>query len=285
MIFNFNKFGGIGLGLFCVLVLTNSAHGAMLLFTSESPEDQGNEFVLDVGNDYDEYSIRFGDNISASILFDRIADKFEINRALDLGGNELQNFNLEALTSAPTCDGVSNGRMYFNTSDGHTYVCDGSSWVRLDSSGSGITTNSVEQTTDYNTLVVSSINVLSATSPNRPADKVYIVKTLGNTNLKTQVATTTNERYFRTFQASTWSAWSKIKTKKYANYTIGDIDQTDGTVSYIGRTRDSDSKWLITRSDGAGFTYAQIENNGAVPDMATAWSNRLTLTYGSTFTP
>ena len=77
----------------------------------------------------------------------------------------------------------------------------------------------------------------------------------------------------------------KVKTKKYAGYSLGEIDQTDGSASYLSRTRDNDGKWLITKSETSGFTYAQIENNAGVNDAATAWANRLTLTYGSAFTP
>jgi len=267
-----------------VLISTVCVEAKRLIFSSEDPEEQNNEFVLDVGNDFDEYSIRFGDDITAALSFDQIADKFSLNRSLDLQGQEIQDVKLERLATAPACGTTDNGRVYFNTTNNDTFVCNGTEWQSLTASAS-LAVDSAEQTTNYDTLLINSLNILSDTSTNRPADESFVVKTLGNTNLKTQIATNGSSRYFRTFEASVWSSWNAIKTSLYQGYGVQDWDQTDGTASYIGRTRDGDSKWLITLSVPGGFTYAQEENNTGITDFTTAFADRLSLTYGSNFTP
>ncbi|MEM9261320.1 MAG: hypothetical protein AAGA62_16890, partial [Bacteroidota bacterium] len=113
----------------------------------------------------------------------------------------------------------------------------------------------------------------------------FMVKTLGDASVKTQIATNGNDRYFRSFESAAWTSWTAIKTSRYNGYSVQDWDQTDGTGSYIGRTRDADSKWLITLSTPGSFTYAQEENNPGVTDFATAFTNRLTLNYTTSFTP
>lgn len=242
-------------------------------------------FTIDNDNNSADYiDIEFGQALTSRLRYEVVADKFVINRDLDLDGNELQNARIENLAVAPTCNAGASGRIYFNTTDNATYSCDGTNWKKLGDAQ----VNSTEQTTDYNVLEAGTVNVLSATSLNRPTDHQYIVKTLGSTDLRTQVATRTsgnNQRYYRFYQAASWSNWQEIKTKKYSGYSLKEVDQTDGTLSYLGRERDSDAKWLITKSETSGFTYAQIENNAGTPDYATAWANRLTLTYNTTFTP
>lgn len=270
-----------------MLTFTIAQATSRLVFSNEDPEERGNEFILDVNNDYDTYALRFGDDIDAAITFDENTDLFSINRSVNLQGNELQNFQLEALSSPPSCTTSDNGRMYFDTSDSHTYVCNGSSWSRIDEAptAAGLTVDSTVQTSDYNALAVNTINVLSAMSPNRPIDKVLVVKTLGDASLKTQLATDSSVRYYRLYQANSWSEWQELEVKKYRGYRLQSVDQTDGTASYLGRTRKSDSKWLITLSVPGGFTYAQEENNVGINDFATAWANRASLIYSANFTP
>lgn len=253
-------------------------------FVPEDQEGSGTTvFVLGDQNDSGDVVLQFGDTLGEYLQWDSANSRFSLSDGLSFENNEIEDVRLENLSAAPTCDGATVGKIYYNTSNNDTFTCDGSVWQSL--TNGSLVTDSNEQTSDYDSLAVNSINVMSATSANRPADNQFLVKTLGDTNLKTQLATSGNLRYFRTFQASTWSDWTSTKTSVYEGYTVQDWDQTDGTASYIGRTRDNDAKWLITLSVPGGFTYAQQENNGAIADFATAWTNRLTLTYGANFTP
>lgn len=252
-------------------------------FVADGESDTGTAtFVIGTRNDAGDVRLQFGDTLAEFLQWDSASSRFSLSDDLDLGNNEIENVRLENLASAPACGASTSGKIYFNTTDNDAYTCNGSAWISLTDS---IVVEAVEQTTDYNLLAVNTINQLSDTSANRPADKSFLVKTLGNNQLKTQVATNGGERYFRSFESSVWSAWTANKTSVYAGYSVQDWDQTDGSASYIGRTRDTDSKWLITLSVPGGFTYAQVENNGGVADFATAWTNRLTLNYNSTFTP
>lgn len=250
------------------------------------PEDQEGTntsvFILGDQNQSGDIVLQFGDTLAESLAWDSLASRFSLSDGLDLQNNELSGVRLENLNSAPTCDGAVVGKIYFNTSDNDTYTCDGANWNSL---SDAVAVDGAEQTADYDGLVVGTINVMSATSANRPADNQFIVKTLGDATVRTQFATGNGRRYFRTYQGSTWSTWTAVSTSVYEGYTVQDWDQTDGNRSYIGRTRDADAKWLITNSVPGGFTYAQIENNGTMPDFATAWTNRATLTYGANFTP
>ncbi len=205
------------------------------------------------------------------------------NGDIDLNNNQFINARIENASSDPTCDGASIGKMYFNTTDSQTYMCDGTEWSAI--GNGGITVDEGEQTLDYNTIPENTMYVLSDTSANRPSDESFIVKTLGNTSVRTQTASNGTSRFYRVYQGSVWSSWEQVKTSRYALYELSQIDQTDGSVSYISRTRKTDSKWLITRSDTNGFTFAQEENNVGVSDLTTAWNNRLTLNYNSGFTP
>jgi len=253
-------------------------------FVPEDQEGTGTTtFVLGESNDSGDVILQFGDTLGEYLQWDSVNIRFSLSDSLSFENNEIEEVRLENLAAAPTCDGNVVGKIYYNTALNDTFTCDGANWQSL-TSGS-LVTNGVEQTLDYNNLLVNTINVLSATAVNRPADDQFMVKTLGDANVKTQLATSGNVRYFRTFQGSVWSEWTSTKTSVYEGYTVQDWDQTDGTASYIGRTRDSDANWLITLSVPGGFTYAQIENNPGTLDFATAWANRLTLNYAATFTP
>ena len=253
-------------------------------FVPEDQEGTGTTtFVLGESNDSGDVILQFGDTLGEYLQWDSVNIRFSLSDSLSFENNEIEEVRLENLAAAPTCDGNVVGKIYYNTALNDTFTCDGANWQSL-TSGS-LVTNGVEQTLDYNNLLANTINVLSATAVNRPADDQFMVKTLGDANVKTQLATSGNVRYFRTFQGSVWSEWTSTKTSVYEGYTVQDWDQTDGTASYIGRTRDSDANWLITLSVPGGFTYAQIENNPGTLDFATAWANRLTLNYAATFTP
>jgi hypothetical protein len=252
-------------------------------FIADGEADTGTAtFTIGARSDTGDVRLQFGDTLAEYLQWDSIESRFSLSSSLSLEGNEIQDVRLENLAVAPVCDGTTRGKVYFNTSNNDTFSCNGTVWQSLTNS---IVSNSVEQTTDYDALLVNTINQLSATSVNRPADKTFLVKTLGDASVKTQVATNGSERYFRTFENSAWTDWTANKTSVYQGYSVQDWDQTDGSASYIGRTRDTDSKWLITLSVPGGFTYAQIENNGGTADFATAWTNRLTLAFNSNFTP
>ncbi len=96
--------------------------GEMYIADDHAATDSNGTINLGVNND-----------IWQTLIFDSIGDiRFELSNDLSLEGNELQNFYIENLTSAPTCDGTSIGRVYYDTTDSFTYICDGTSFNPLE---------------------------------------------------------------------------------------------------------------------------------------------------------
>ena len=70
----------------------------------------------------DDVSITGGINVSANI---------------DANLNQLVEARAENLGSAPTCDAGSAGRIYHDTSSTYSYICNGTSWERIDEAATG----------------------------------------------------------------------------------------------------------------------------------------------------
>lgn len=83
-----------------------------------------------------------------TLSFDATVDnRFEMNapllvggtltaNTLDLEGGELINTRIENRTDAPTCNTANSGRLYHNTTSGYSYVCNGLSYVQIDTESS-----------------------------------------------------------------------------------------------------------------------------------------------------
>lgn len=276
--------------LFLGFFLCFSTASAQLIFVRENGEYNSDKITIDADDSAPAFvDLEFGVVLGARLRWDIVNQKFILNNNLDLSGNELVDVRLEQLSGAPSCDSGVSGRIYFNTTDGKTYSCNGTTWDDLTGADipRGLTVTSGAQTLDYDTLAVRTLRVLSATSPNRPADAQFTVKTLGDATVKTQLATNAGDRFYRVYESGSWQSWQRIGNQKsiYFGYDIDSIDQTNGTASYIGRKRTIDSKWLITKSDSSGFSYAQLENNLGVTTFSAAWTDRLILNYSGTFVP
>lgn len=64
-----------------------------------------------------------------------------MNENLDIGNNELLNTRIENLNTAPTCDASTRGRLYHNTTDNKSYICNGSLFVQIDGGVGGTDTD------------------------------------------------------------------------------------------------------------------------------------------------
>jgi len=62
----------------------------------------------------------------------------EVDSNSDFGGNinindnQIQSFRVENLATAPTCDNTVPGKIYHNTANNNTYVCNGTNWIQVD---------------------------------------------------------------------------------------------------------------------------------------------------------
>ncbi len=116
-----------------VLLCFVSSVEARLIFVNEDDGTNTDRFYIDKDDTSPDYiDLEFGLTLDSRIRFDISADEFLLNRDLNFGGNELKNIAIERLASAPTCDGTSNGRLYHNTVDGFSYICNGTNWRAID---------------------------------------------------------------------------------------------------------------------------------------------------------
>ncbi len=84
---------------------------------------------------------------------------FEVDGNVDFGSNiDLNNFEaikmrIENLSVAPVCDISLKGKLYHNTTDTFSYICDGSIWKQIDSIGGGLATLDVAYTNDTDKIM------------------------------------------------------------------------------------------------------------------------------------
>ncbi len=74
----------------------------------------------------------FGENLNNFLEWQADKNAFLFSNNVDFGGNEVLNFRMENLPSAPICDSNNSGKMYHNTTDKYSYICDASTWKVLD---------------------------------------------------------------------------------------------------------------------------------------------------------
>jgi hypothetical protein len=63
-----------------------------------------------------------------------------------------------------------------------------------------------------------------------------------------------------------------------ADFSVNDIDDA-GVTEYYGFTK-PDATYMVKKITSTGVSYATILNNSGTADYSTAWSNRVSLTYG-----
>lgn len=70
----------------------------------------------------------------------------------------------------------------------------------------------------------------------------------------------------------------------FANYKTHEVDDADPT-TYVGQIKANTGAWLIQKivdtSGDLQIVFANESNNGTYSTLATAWANRLTLSYTS----
>jgi hypothetical protein len=76
-----------------------------------------------------------------SITWNDTADSFAFSDDIDLNLNQVINGRIENLSAEPTCDAGSAGRMYHNTTNNNSFVCDGTSFVQIDGATASNTNN------------------------------------------------------------------------------------------------------------------------------------------------
>jgi len=106
------------------------AQGATII-NSDINDELNNTLILDADDTGGNVKLQFGGTIDKYMLWDTTNSWFSFNADINLGGNEIKDFRVENLATAPTCGATYSGRMYHNTVDTKTYVCDGTNWTDI----------------------------------------------------------------------------------------------------------------------------------------------------------
>ncbi len=123
------------IGLLITQINIVSAQGILLIDPDYVQED--NIYTFDADDSGGDITLQFGDTLGEYLKWDSADETFKFSDDLDLEGNELKNFRIDNLDVAPTCDGTTIGRAYYNTTDNNTYICNGTSWEQINGGGSG----------------------------------------------------------------------------------------------------------------------------------------------------
>lgn len=111
-------------------IITAHANGVTVINTDL--EALENVFILDADDTGGDIKLQFGATLDKYLEWDSASSYFSFNDDIDLQGNELKNFRLDNLGAAPTCDGTAIGRLYHDTSNSNSYICNGSDWEQID---------------------------------------------------------------------------------------------------------------------------------------------------------
>lgn len=108
--------------------------------------DPESEMILPGDDSADDITLYFGDSLSHFLRWDADRSIFVFSDNVDFGGNQLLDMRIENLATAPLCDSDSPGRLYYNTTENFSYVCNGTVWKQVDE-------ESVSPVTPYLTTV------------------------------------------------------------------------------------------------------------------------------------
>ncbi len=131
-----NKIQLVFYAVFCLLFVTNVS--AKLVFVTEEDAIYNSNFTINADDSADDFvDLNFGETLNSRLRYDINLNKFIFNEDLDLDNHELLNTRIENLPSPPNCSNSVQGRIYYNTVDLNTYICNGTNWVKLDKNFSG----------------------------------------------------------------------------------------------------------------------------------------------------
>jgi hypothetical protein len=110
------------------------------------PTTTSSGYVIDSNDESSqEIKLQFGGTLNKYLLYDKIAQQFQLNADLSLTNYQLKDFRIENAASDPTCSVNHIGRQYFNTTSNTMFYCDGSAWQSFGSGGGGNTTPAAVQ--------------------------------------------------------------------------------------------------------------------------------------------
>jgi hypothetical protein len=129
IIFN-TLFAGI---IFSFAYISNASNDIMLY--EGDPESYK---VIHGDDSTDDISLYFGDSLTHFLKWDADKSIFVFSDNVDFGGNQALNMRIENLNTAPNCEKNESGRLYYNSNDKESYVCNGDKWKQIDEEINGV---------------------------------------------------------------------------------------------------------------------------------------------------
>ncbi len=138
--------------------------------------DHKNRIIIESNSDFgNSTNLFFGESLNHALTWDNINNYFVFTDNVNFSGNEIINARLENLSSAPVCDNTSSGRIYHNTSDTFSYICNATNWEKIDEETTG--TGGKLQPYFYNispdTIPINTTENLIVTGGNFDEDTVF----------------------------------------------------------------------------------------------------------------
>jgi hypothetical protein len=170
MAFSHSKTSGyLAMTIMLIGILVNEVQADDFV-PADSTENSSNELILDADNSGGDISLQFGKNLGQFLRWNSSELKFELSASLDVSGDlsannldlnngELVNVRLENLTTTPACDPSLLGKIYFDSNQNQTLVCDGASFVPLGASEPLIANLAALQATRTTNFTLATTNV------------------------------------------------------------------------------------------------------------------------------
>jgi len=95
-------------------------------------QTSADNFILNSDDSAGDVELQFGSALAEILKWDSVNSRFSLSDSLSFEDNQVVDVRLENLAAAPTCDNTVDGKIYFNTTDDLSYVCNGSTWVPLE---------------------------------------------------------------------------------------------------------------------------------------------------------
>ncbi len=148
---NLNIQFGNTIGAFLTWDISNNS----FVFSKDLGVD-GNTMTLDHDNTGGDITVKFGRTLAEYLKWNASTLAFDLSDNLNLTGNQIQNVRFENKATDPaTCIAGLAGRVYFNTTDKLTYVCNGTVWKSTGGLGTDLPAVQARRTSD---LSIGSIN-------------------------------------------------------------------------------------------------------------------------------
>lgn len=127
-------FNTLSLSLLFSFSYISSASNDIMLYEG----DPNSYKVINGNSETEDITLYFGDSLEHFLKWDAGKFIFVFSDNVDFSGNEALNMRIENLSVSPNCQNTDSGRLYYNTNDNESYVCNGDKWKQIDEEINGV---------------------------------------------------------------------------------------------------------------------------------------------------